>query len=70
MERSRPGPALYEEVLERILDRGVILDGMSSLAVLSSTLNCSIRVTAYCPLEDKLETPSVVLCPPRKRHRE
>lgn len=70
MERVRPNPALYDDILERILDRGVILDGLSSLAAVSSRLGRSIHATAYCPLADNKETPTVVLTPPRKRDRE
>ena len=70
MERADPSPALYEEVLERILDRGIILDGLSSLAALSSKLDPTIRATAYCPLEKAQTTPTAVICPPRKRDRE
>ncbi len=60
----------YEEVLERILDRGLILDGLSSLAALSNTNGDPLRATAFCSLEDKRKsTPSLVLVPPRKRDR-
>ena len=60
----------YEEVLERILDRGIVLDGLSSLAALSKKLDRRrLHVTAYCPLEGGPEKPSAVRFPPRKRQR-
>ena len=61
----------YEEILERILDRGMVLDGLSSLAALSASTSRTIRATAFCSLEDeKPKMPSSVLCPPRKRDRD
>ena len=69
MERIRPNPALVEEILERILDRGIVLDGLSSLAAVSRKRGSSIHATAYCPVEDKPQSSSAVLFPPRKRDR-
>lgn len=71
MYELRQSAPSYRDVLERVLDRGIVLDGLSSLAALSSVHHQSLRVTALCSLDDReLKTPSAVLCPPRKRDRD
>ena len=70
MESIRPSPALYDEILERILDRGIVLDGLSSLAAASSKIGRSLHATVYCPVENEPEPAACVLFPPRVRDRE
>ena len=70
MDRLCPNPALIDEILERILDRGMVLDGLSSLAAVSSKRKEPIRATAYCSIEDEPALSTAVLFPPRKRDRD
>ena len=71
MYKLRLSTPPYRDVLERILDRGIVLDGLSSLAALSSVRRQPLRAVALCSLDDlEPKIPSAVLCPPRKRQRD
>ena len=56
-----------EEILERILDRGIVLDGLSHLAAPAS--NPGINAAALPDDSLKRATPMSLLCPPRERDR-
>lgn len=65
---NRAEGTLYcEEVLERILDRGIVVDGSSHLAAIAEHL--AMHAEAIPDLPERL-TPVAVLCPPRSRERE
>lgn len=57
-----------DEVLERVLDRGIILDGMSQLAALAS--HSTVRAEAVLDNAPQRSTPMSLLCPPRQHDRE
>ena len=47
-----PGIQFTDEILERILDRGMVLDGMSQLVALASGRSESILLASpYCPFD-------------------
>ncbi len=58
----------YEEVLERILDRGMVLDGLSFLAAVTDSEPLSVEVDRVAP--DSEQVPAAVIAPPRIRDRD
>lgn len=52
MVTRRPGIHFPEEILERILHRGMVLDGMSQLVALASNQVESLRATTPGRLDD------------------
>jgi len=62
------GTRYYEEVLERILDHGMVLDGMSHIAALSN--NSPISAQAKSEDRSRQENPTAVVSPPRARDRD
>jgi len=61
------GTRYYEEVLERILDYGVVLDAMSHLAALTD--NAPLLAEALPEDRSRRENLAAVMCPPRARDR-
>ncbi len=65
---NRSEGTLYcEEVLERILDRGIVLDGCSHLAAMGEDPGMHAEAVSDQPAR---LMPVAVLCPPRSRDRE
>ena len=59
---------LYEELLERIVDRGMVLDGMSRLAALGTSAVLSAHTS--CDEPDNRRVPDCLMWPPRSRNRD
>ena len=68
---NNQGTASYTEVLEHILDRGMVLDGMSVLAALAGSPRLSATATMIAANEGPRSKRIAIslLCPPRSRER-
>jgi hypothetical protein len=62
------GTRFYEEVLERILDRGMMVDAMSRVAALSN--NAPLAAQTEPVDASGQSTPTALISPPRVRDRD